>query len=173
MCQASATKSMDIVPFAKVFDCRPADIQDMLGHFRRRLRALGVRAGSMQYKIMVLATSFCVALGWTYAFLEILDIAPVPWTAAYEHALRSRLMGAWASGSPLFHVHRDAGPWRYEPRARALPLFALRTSCRLFSSQALRISCRHLLPLPPPSPSTTTPRIHLLLSLIFRYLRRE
>ena len=57
-CQASATKSMDIVPFAKVFDCRPADIQDMLGHFRRRLRALGVRAGSMQYKIMVLATSF-------------------------------------------------------------------------------------------------------------------
>ena len=56
---------MDIVPFAKVFDCRPADIQDMLGHFRRRLRALGVRAGSMQYKIMVLATSFCVALGWT------------------------------------------------------------------------------------------------------------
>ena len=105
VCQASATKSMDIVPFAKVCDCRPADIQDMLGHFRRRLRALGVRAGSMQYKRMVLATSFCVALGWTYAFLEILDIVPVPWTAAYEHALRSRLMGAWAGGAPLFNVH--------------------------------------------------------------------
>eukprot|EP00959_Pyramimonas_sp_CCMP1952_P026659 559264-Pyramimonas_sp.AAC.1 len=59
----------------------------------------------MQFKMMVMATSFCVALGWTYAFLELLDIVPVPWTAAYGHALRSRLMGAWASGSPLFNVY--------------------------------------------------------------------
>eukprot|EP00959_Pyramimonas_sp_CCMP1952_P420492 8807991-Pyramimonas_sp.AAC.1 len=63
---------MNIVPFARVNDCRPADIAGMLRYIRKGLRASGARAGTVACKVCALATSFCVALGWAVGFLEII-----------------------------------------------------------------------------------------------------
>ena len=42
--------------WTKVFDCRPADIADFLCDMRRRSRAMGIRAGTPQFKLRLLAS---------------------------------------------------------------------------------------------------------------------
>eukprot|EP00959_Pyramimonas_sp_CCMP1952_P106085 2218155-Pyramimonas_sp.AAC.1 len=77
----------------------------MLRYIRKGLRASGARAGTMAYKMGALATSFCVALGWTVGFLEIIGCVPTPWSASYATAVRSRLLEAWGRGDAIFNVH--------------------------------------------------------------------
>ena len=91
---ASGDIRVDIVPFARVFGCKPADVVDMRTELAR---------GNKQ-PVNLLAAALICALGWTAPFAAMLHHVPVPWAASFGTSLRRGLEAAWRRDQQVFNV---------------------------------------------------------------------